>query len=151
MGTNGVCQGHHNLSNAADRLFDPTKLKPRHIFQLQLVVELMLSSKHWAASVDTPAIDCYWLTHSTLAWDCANDVLEVKATRDCWIGSTEMLIKLSKEDRERRDEELWGAPINHLDVLMDDATRCGTSCLSLKVAAEDGLPTSCPQKALPTE
>jgi hypothetical protein len=64
------------------------QLKPHHVFQLQMVINSMITAKRWVATAHTPPIDCFGLTHSTLAWDYSNDQREVKAVRGRWMTSS---------------------------------------------------------------
>ncbi|KAF4637225.1 hypothetical protein G7Y89_g847 [Cudoniella acicularis] len=118
------------------------ELKPHHVFQLQLVVDSMLKAKRWAAAVNTPPIDRYGATHPTFIWDNYNDLREVRAVRNRWVNSPELLIKMFKEDTDRQgDAGLWNAPISHLDVSTTGAQSCGDTNSSLSDPS-NRLPTS---------
>lgn len=114
------------------------ELKPHHILQLQIAGDSMFCAKRWVAQ-DVDPIDCFGSTSSTLVWDFANDVVEVRRFRDQWIVATQNLVKEFKVDRDRKgDPTEWSHPIANLEFLMRDAFALGEIVTSL----DDDAPRS---------
>lgn len=106
-----------------------SELKPHHILQLQIAVDSMFCAKRWAAQ-DVPPIDCFGSTSSTLVWDFANDVVEIRSFREQWVEATELLLEEFKTDRERKgDPTEWSHPIIYLDMMMREALLLGETPL----------------------
>lgn len=55
-------------------------LKPYYVRELQIAVDSMLCAKRWVIH-DVPSIDCFGSTTSTVVWDFANDIVEVRRSR----------------------------------------------------------------------
>ena len=106
-----------------------SELKPHHILQLQIAVDSMFSAKRWVTK-DVPPIDCFGSTSSTLVWDFANDVVELRCFRDQWREATKALLKEFKQDRERKgDPTEWSHPMKHLEIKLGEAMLLGTTPL----------------------
>ena len=106
-----------------------SELKPHHVLQLQIAVDSMSCAKRWVAQ-DVPPIDCFGSTSSTLVWDFANDVVEIRRFREQWTEATELLLEEFKKDRERKgDPTEWSHPITFLDIMMNEALLLGTTPL----------------------
>lgn len=97
-----------------------------------MAIDSMITAKRWTATSVTPPLDCYGSTHSTLAWDYANDRREVRVICDKFGNSCEALIEIFKEDRKRQgDEGLWNAPVTYLGIIQFESMFCGDSILSM--------------------
>ena len=108
-----------------------SELKPHHILQLQIAVDSMFCAKRWITQ-DVPPVDCFGSTSSTLVWNFANDIVEVRCFREQWEEATELLLEEFKKDRERKgDPTEWSHPIIYLDVMLNEATLLGTTPLDI--------------------
>lgn len=116
-----------------------SELKPHHILQLQIAVDSMFCAKRWVAQ-DVPPIDCFGSTSSTLVWDFANDVVEIRRFREQWTKATELLLEEFKKDRDRKgDPTEWSHPIIYLDTMMNEAFLLGKSPLEFLPEAPRSL------------
>lgn len=116
-----------------------SELKPHHVLQLQIAVDSMFCAKRWVAQ-DVPPIDCFGSTSSTLVWDFANDVVEIRRFREQWTEATKLLLEEFKKDRERKgDPTEWSYPITNLDIIMKEAILLGTTPLDFLSGAPRSL------------
>lgn len=116
-----------------------SELRPHHILQLQIAVDSMFCAKRWVAQ-DVPPIDCFGSTSSTLVWDFANDVVEIRRFREQWTEATELLLEEFKKDRERKgDPTEWSHPIIYLDIMMNEAFLLGMTPLDFLPGAPRSL------------
>ena len=114
-------------------------LKPHQILQLQIAVDSMFCAKRWVPQ-DVPPIDCFGSTSSTLVWDFANDVVEMRCFREQWSEATELLLEEFKKDRERKgDPTEWSHPIMSLEKLLHQAAVLGTTPLDFVSEAPRSL------------
>ncbi len=108
-----------------------SELKPHHILQLQIAVDSMFCAKRWVTQ-DVPPIDCFGSTSSTLVWNYANDIVEVRRFREQWEEATELLLEEFKKDRDRKgDPTEWSHPITNLDIMLNGAALLGASPLDI--------------------
>lgn len=116
-----------------------SELNPHHILQLQIAVDSMFCAKRWVTQ-DVPPIDCFGSTSSTLVWDYANDVVEVRRLREQWTQATELLLEEFKKDRDRKGNPTeWSHPIIHLDIMMKEAVLLGMTPLDFLPGAPRSL------------
>ena len=114
-------------------------IKPHHVFQLQIVVDSMLTAKRWNAQ-NVPPIECYGSTSSNLAWELGNsDLRAADALRDGWCHAADTLLQAMQggEDR-RKDLETWNHPLSYLPGIREDIETLGETSL----AWNDKGPTS---------
>ena len=116
-----------------------SELKPHHVLQLQIAVDSMFCAKRWVAQ-DVPPIDCFGSTSSTLVWDFANDVVEIRRFRDQWTEATKLLLEEFKKDRDRKGDPTESShPIIHLDIMMSEACLLGITPLDFLPKAPRSL------------
>ena len=116
-----------------------SEIKPHHVFQLQIVVDSMLTAKPWNTQ-NVPPIECYGSTSSNLAWELGNsDLRAANALRDGWCHATDTLLQAvqSREGRHK-DLEAWNHPLSYLPGVREDVETLGETSLALN----DKGPTS---------
>ena len=106
-----------------------SELKPHQILQLQIAIDSMFCAKRWVTQ-DVPPVDCFGSTSSTLVWNYANDLVEIRRFREQWDKATELLLEEFKKDRKRKgDPTEWSHPIVSLDNLLHESFLLGTTPL----------------------
>lgn len=114
-------------------------LKPHHVLQLQIAVDSMLCAKRWVAH-DVPPKDCFGSTSSTLLWDFANDIVEVRRSRKQWEEASELLVQEFEKYRERDgDPTAWSHPILYLNIISNEASSFGSTPLDFNPGAPHSM------------
>lgn len=118
-------------------------LKPHHVLQLQIAVDSMLCAKRWVTH-DVPSIDCFGSASSTLLWDFANDIVEVRRSRKQWEEALKLLVQEFEEYKERGgDPSEWSHPILYLNIILNEALSFGSTPLDfIPVAPRSMFSTS---------
>ena len=99
-----------------------SELKPHHILQLQIAVDSMFCAKRWVTQ-DVPPLECFGSTSSTLVWDFANDIVEVRRFRKQWEEASKLLLDEFQKDRERKgDPTEWSYQTTSLGVILNEVS-----------------------------
>ena len=99
-----------------------SELKPHHILQLQIAVDSMFCAKRWVAQ-DVPPLECFGSTSTTLVWDFANDIVEVRLFRRQWEEASKLLLEEFLKDRARKgDPTGWSYPITSLGIILNEVS-----------------------------
>ena len=107
------------------------EIKPHHVFQVQIIIDSMLTMNRWKMQ-SSPPVECRESTTSSLAWDIGNSHLRAtESLRADWCRSTRHLLsKIDAVYEQNGNQGIWAAVLSYLPSRIHDVLTLGRTSLA---------------------